>query len=879
MKKLISVLALICVISILFTSCVGEIKSKNPHDKSNLVGPGTTVGDLYATDMTYYEKIAAKGNYELWFNKSTTDIFVKVLDTGYIWSSAGNYMNSTPSMGKLLTMSYSNLQGTNVDLSSDTDSVAKGQFKYELIKDKDVGQGVKIQYSLGDVQLELFLPLAMSPERFKMFTAKMSEDDKAIMEHAYFLVDFNSDEYAGRAPEEIAEYKNNYKLAGETPWYYTRPDIVQETKLAVDKALKAAGYTDADFVKDNKGTNYKKTETPEFNVNLYLTLDQDGLNVRIPENEIYHSKNNTIENICVLPDFAATSKIQRETGYFLLPDGSGSIMNFYNGKDDYREDHVYVPIYGVDKSLNAPEKTEDYNQAIFPVFGVSVDSPSGKNNGILAIIEEGETFAGIEARTGTGGDSLTAGPAIWPEFRINEKARIKSFTTSQESNENFNIFQFERYLGNLRVKYKFLSGDSSYSAMAKKYQKYLFGDRQPNAPKPYTSTVEMVNVIDVKKNFLGVTYNSKETLTTFDQAEKIALELKNAGLQSINLKLSGWFGGGYRHGLLNSIKVEKGAGGTDRLKSVYQNLTKNGINVFMDADVQYAYSNALTFGKPNNRDIASYINKQTGIYMDYNPVTFRAGYTSPSYMLTQDAVSKNFKGLMSGYEKLGIKNVSLRHIGEDILANYTIKTYAERQTVLNKLLDNVKELDKKGYKIMGSTGDAPFVQYLDVINGLPIESADHDKTDYSVPFTAMVLSGYVDYTYKPINLSNSEPADLLKLVETGAGASFILTGQHYTKLSSSEFHYLYSTEYADIKDNVVTAFKKLEAAQKNTYGSVIAKHERLAEKVYKTTYTNGYYAVVNYTDKDYQYTNEQNTVVKVKAKDFITGKGGAANGN
>ena len=134
----------------------------------------------------------------------------------------------------------------------------------------------------------------------------------------------------------------------------------------------------------------------------------------------------------------------------------------------------------------------------------------------------------------------------------------------------------------------------------------------------------------------------------------------------------------------------------------------------------------------------------------------------------------------------------------------------------------------------------------------------------------MVLSGHVDYTYKPINLSNNNRKDLLLLIESGAGAYYKLTGSKYDDITNTSYDSLYSTCYSEIKDSVFDTYNYVSDALEGVYGLKIVKHEQIAKDVYKTTYENGTSIFVNYDDKDYNANG-----IKVAAQDYLKVKGGA----
>ena len=875
MKKIIAILSLVAMLMVTLTSC-GAVKSQNPERPTNIPGVNTSE---YNLDSDSYRQVAENGDLVLLYNDLTTDIKVKVKSTGYEWSTEYVPVDGySPERGQIFTLAYSNNAGTLKTMTSVEESIKKGQFRVT-----DIENGIKVEYGVGYVDFKIKYPRAISQKRADEIKTRMTPEDQALFDANYMLIDFDSDAFRNAVNKEENEQK--FPLALQEPWYYPRSSFNDNQVIQMNELFARAGYTDEELARDNKGVVLTDTERPEFAINIYYTLENGSLSVRIPETEIYHSKNFVIKNITLHENFMTFDPGTK--GYYLLPDGSGSVMNFDNKKDDLRNEPVYIPIYGIDESRTVISKTANFNDAVFPILGACVQStplpqpepeydeegneipveapvettPQVKN-GVLAIIEEGETFSGVEAHPGNGISTNKA----WIEFRINEESRMRSFSKSGKSNEQYAIYQYQRYLGDLKVRYKFLTGeDSEYAGMAKYYRSYLFGDVNNSETKPYYSTVEMIGVINGYGNFMGISYNTKETLTDFNQVETIAKDLQNNGMKNFNIKLTGWFNGGYEHGYADKIKVMKQLGGTDGLKTLISNLNSANIGLYPDVDIQHVYREEES--KISNADTAYMLNRQKGAIYSYSAVTFAQTADFSKHILSMNAITRNFTGFFENYKEYELKNISLRSMGDNINANYNDrKDFLERQDTMKSLLKLVDGATKDGYKIMGTGGNAPFVKYMSVINNMPIQSAGLDKCDYSVPFTAMVLSGNVDYTYKPINLSNSDRNDLLKLIEAGSGAYFTLTGQGYEKISETPSKIFYSTVYSEIEDSVMESYNYVSGALKDTYGQQIVNHERLVDGVFKTTYKNGHYTIVNYNDKDYTANG-----ITVKAKDYYAG--------
>lgn len=874
-RKIISVVMMVAIIlgTLTFSSC-GEIESKNPERPEFVPVAGTTFSDLYSEN---YRLIAENNDLQFYFNDDTTDIKLVNKNTKFEWTS--EYYDSEMDeyyKGQVFTLQYTDKSGAEQEKSSDLDSVEAGQYQIT-----DVENGVSVQYGVGDIGYEINFPMALSVERFDAFIEKLgAESDEAYtLTDFYTLYDFTTDEAKeGYDKDSLEMLMKTYDKANDQPWYYMAKGTGFEDVQTLNTIFASLGYTEEEFESDNKGVDVPEVNPVEFNIRITYTLTDKGLSVTIPENEIYYNEDYPLENITVLPNLMDFDN--SADGYFLLPDGSGSIMEFNNDKEQLRDKSVYVQMYGVDVSRVVDEKTAYYNDAVFPVFGTCVKGIKTKKNkgnfaekdynGLFGIIESGETFAGIEANN----FDYDAGKhnTMKLEFRVNERVRMDAFTASGDTDEDSKYckYQFQRYLGDIKFNLNVLSGaDATYSGMADYYSHYLFGDTANTTAKDYYSTVEAIGTINTIGKFLGIEYNTKETLTSFEQIANIASELQQNGFNNMNIKLSGWCNGGYEHGMLDGgIDISNDIGGDEGLTELYKNLNEKGIGLYPDIDFQNSY---VSEGEPDSDYLASTLNGSDSTVTQYSAVDFSIDEKLEKYVLNKDGFTDNFEGFMEDYKDYGITNLSLRSIGSEINSNFAEdKTYMERQETLENLVSLVKSTKDEGYSLMGTAGQAAYLNYLDVVNELPVESAHYDKCDYSVPFTAMVLSGHIDYTYKPINLSNNNRKDLLLLIESGSGAYYKITGAKYEELANTSYDSLYSTVYSDIKDKIFKTYEYVSEALDGVYGLKMVKHEKIAEDVYKTTYENGTSIFVNYSDKDYTADG-----IKVAAEDYFKVKGDA----
>lgn len=888
MKRIISVVLLACLLfsTLALTSC-GQLESTNLKREDIVIPePGTSEYDLYSD---VYETVAENSKIKLEYNYLTTDIQVTDKRTGNVWSTVqydaeyDQYVR-----GDILKLWYYNNSGNTRDLSTGFDSVEKGQFLATEIEN-----GIKVQYGIGDVNFKINFAIALSPERYDELLQRFGEIGEPIYQYgdvlytdsqiqfmtSYKLIDFQDGTFANLEAEDLQAKKDSFPLAVDQPWYYMDASLSNKNIEKLNTLFAQIGYSDDEYDKDNAQVDVSTVRRPEFNVSVYYTITDEGsLDVTVPVSEIYYHEDYQLESIEFLNymlDYDNTYD-----GYFLLPDGSGSIMNFNEASENDREDDVYIQIYGVDESRNIEDKSAFYNDAILPVYGACitgrtetvVDEETGEESvkkvtydeseyqGAFVIIEEGDTFAGITARSGVSDVHNNA----FLEFRLNEYERMGSFSKNVSNNESHKKFQWQMYQGDIKFSYHFLSGkDATYSGMANYYSDYLFGDEETQL-KDYYSTVEFVNMVSGFGYFFGIEYNTTEVVTDFGQVLSITKELKENGFTNMNAKISGWCNGGYQHGWVDNIKISSKLGGDKAFSDLIAQMEELGVGLYPDVDIQYVYTSSDSVSRSDN---ASMINGSRSIVYSYDPTDFSSTLYRSKYVLTSDAMKENLDGFIEDYSEYGLKNVSFRSLGSAINANFRDKDFMDRQETLTNLSAMIAEIDDE-YNIMGKGGFAPLLKYLDVVNDMPVTSSGFDKCSYSVPFTAMVLSGHIDYTADIVNLGNGEQDDLLKMIESGAGAYFMFTGTYYDKMSETTSEWMYSTVYNDpefggIKDIYLEKYAYLKEALTGVYGLSIVDHERLDEDVYKSTYENGVSIYVNYSNND--YTTKDGIAVKANS--------------
>lgn len=821
--------------------CSGTTASEKT-DKIDFLTPSTTMNDPYGID---YQVMAQTEDLSLAINPDTTDVAVTVKKTGYTFGTANRKEADTADY-PLVYLNYNTDDGSAGVLDSTNACVNKGQFKIDPIQN-----GVKVAYTLGEIAVDYIFPTSLTPERYEYWYDKCQNDDqKFTLEITYTKININDFDEVTQE-----QYRKDYPGAVNGEIYKLRNTTITDAeKNEISRVLADIGYTVEDLATDNTEYTPNKSVSAAFNVTVYYTLEGDRLTVRVPASEIRYDDNFHIQYLTVLQNFVGKQK----NGYFLLPDGSGSLMYYCNGRDeqtDYR-----LPLYGSEKTVTYDNEINNAQNACLPLYGCV----EGKN-GYLAVVENGAALAYVNAYPGSAERNARA----WLDFKVETHdydALTNSITVFDDM--KLSVYEKDRYSGDFTVQYTFFSGsEANYTHMAQYYSRELFaGSDRHAAAGAYPLSAECVGTVDVQKQLLGFTYSKQELLTDFAAMQKIAEDLLDTGVEALDLRVSGWFGNGYRNGTLGgSLNAAGQMGGNAALEKLVTTLRAKRVPVSLEADPQYAYEGA---GSAGGAKVARFVNGTKAMRRYYNPDTFAVNQQKNGwYILSPAEIGAGIRNLAQRAKGVKADGITLRGFGTDLNADYNEKNEVDRQRALEQHRKLLTELSGTCALTVEGSNAYVYPAASRILN-FPVISNRQDQTDVSVPFLAMVVSGHADYVSAPLNLSNATRLQLLRIIESNAGANAVFTDATCAGMEVQEYRNLYATRYADQKQVVTEAYAYLKGALSDTYGQPIVGHTVLQEGVSKVDFANGKWLIVNYTDTAVTVGG-----VNVPAQDYVKGGG------
>ncbi len=611
------------------------------------------ITDAMADAVTGMQQVAENEFLTLYFQPETTEVAVKDKRTQTLWRTnpedrEQDALAAGPNKTKLnsqLAIAYYNEAGLVKEYDNFNDSIRSGQFETE-IKDG----AVKVRYALGDMSQGIdVIPKRISVMRMKEKILNKLQDESVRR-----------------------DVLKRFKLIEAEQVYERRDNAIQEVHLKrLMNVFAETGYTMEELQEDNAANGFAADQTEEkplFHVSVEYRLDGDNLLVTVPGNEVASPQSYVLQSLRLLEYFGAAN--QSKQGYMFVPDGSGALIYLNNGK--LKADPYQSSLYGMDNSRYRKELRQFDESSRLPVFGMKQD-----DDAFIAILEQGDALGTIEADVS---GRRHAYNTVYSSYQLAAKDELT--LTGNATTQTTPIFQAERYQGDIRIRYGFLSGDQAdYSGMAAYYRNYLVEQHQlqrlPDAGSiPFF--LELVGGITKQTSFLGIPYQSLEPLTTFEQARLILEELQAGGVEQVKLRYTGWFNQGVSHKPPSSVTIDKQLGGAGGFSELADYTEARGIGLYPDVAFLNIYKNTFTFSP--SKEAARYINRSPAKLYPYSRATYEWDKkASPYYVLSPNALPSYVERFLNSFSKYRTEGISLRDMGYEINADYRDSLVLDRQ--------------------------------------------------------------------------------------------------------------------------------------------------------------------------------------------------------
>lgn len=701
-------------------------------------------------------------------------------------------------------------------------SVARGQVRAEAIKN-----GVRFIYDVGDhgTTGTGIVPMFFTQEKMAEVQSKLPENDSTALRRYY--IDSTS-----------------------VPGMLELNGVAKKNKKTIQKIqgfLENAGFTKEEYYEQMEFAGVEEAEAVSFIVPLEYRLEEDGVKVSVPTGGIEEYGEAKIYRLQLLRYFGAAGR--EEKGYMVVPNGSGSIIHFNNGKINAADYSQYI--YEIDPLADSLTQMENTEKARFGLFGICREDSS-----VMATIEDGAALAYITS--GVSG-KYSSYNYTYPSFLL-RNYDILSIFGSTGNEADLPIVVKNLYDVNLTVKYTFLTEEyKGYSGIAGYYRERLLKDGILTLKKENTDIPFYYDIIGGVKEtafFMGTQYLSVNPVTSFKEAANISDDLAASGLHNQVMNYQGWFNGGYYHDVTDKVKILRKLGGRSGLEELSRTVKENGGTFYADTALQKVTYISKRYSKYYETSryygagyYAYYANVNPGTLTKLSPL----GYEETGYLLISPKFLPRYvDGFVKRINQLDISGISLRDLGDELHSDHKRTNIIDREQALDVILGQFEKLKHTDKNLLVSGGNGYSLTYADDLINVPIGGSKFFLIDQNIPLYQMILHGSMDYACRVINYNDDiDSANLvLNLIEYGTSPHFLFTWDSANEMKYTGLMKNYSTEYGLWKEEAVAMYEKVNTALRKVSGEVILSHEILANGVRKVTYSNGIVFYINYSPQE-----------------------------
>ena len=865
-------------------------------------------------------------NWRMYFDEKSAEFALQNKKTGeYTFSnpydidlistalSNDDLANADPIRQALLSqiiLTYEDIEtAVTYTMKSYTDAVlAGGQVAFTPISD-----GVRVEYAIGTLETKRLFPMWVDQtsfenqilSKFQENTASFTSVEKNIYNllmdkkngSVYKLVDpvkpgSTYDPQSVPNPNVPETYE--YLVNNPDKQMYVLITNSARTKKTLESMIRkyCPEYTFDKLEEDHELTGYEgnEKEPPLFRMALEYRVDKKGLTVTIPAKSIrFNETNYRLSTIAVLPYFgcSATGKttgdvgdedgsMTREDGYIFIPDGSGTLLSFYNEDGTLKTDvNLTGSLYGNDytfetiDAVNANEKTYRV-----PVFGLveeysitkvvqgntrgsvggetapSYNKKTDYTRGFLAIIEEGDSFASIRAdlkkAPWAGASGSVVYNTVYTNFTVKRNDSVNVGSSIGGGNSSMTATDDTKYIGNYSVRYIMLSDpevaaqnnyssfEPSYIGMAKAYRNYLIENgsidelQKQETESKLPLYIHAFGALNAQDTFLSIPITVEKPLTTFADVITMSEDLKKENITNVNFILEGFANGNMSKPYYPTyVKWGKKVGGEDGLNELLLYADQNGIGVYPEFDFSTAYWVKTFSGFSYRKHAARAMSGRYTTKRDYDYVFQVVKKFGMGNVVSSGAYLNLFEKFAKDYDKYAIGGISVLSLGTDLNSDFNEDYPITREDSKVNTQDLLAKISEKYGNVIVEGGNAYSWAYATDIVNIPLGNSRYQKAPDSIPFIGMVLHGYMNYTGGVINTSGDIQYEILKSLENGASLYFLLSYQNSNEFKNSFAMGLnenYSVNYQTWRDDVVKYYNQLNSAIGSLQTATITDH-------------------------------------------------------
>ncbi|MGN1113550.1 MAG: DUF5696 domain-containing protein [Oscillospiraceae bacterium] len=647
---------------------------------------------------------------------------------------------------------------------------------------------------------------------------------------------------------DLSEMKAGIRKQLKSSMFIRVGDLTQEKRSESAPSYSFKAHPSYN-ISDGKVVVSYKYKSDGVNLKVNYELLDDSLYVYVDSKDIEEVDTNATDGkvltkLSLCPFFGAVSSKDEQgnatEGYMIVPDGSGAVINYNNGKLDYAS--YSNRVYGRDYTTVPNDAPVVNEQSYLPVFA----TVSGKS-GIVAVATDGDANVYVESQV-SGQNNIAYN---YCNFTFETRSSDTFYMSGGSRANEMTVFEKDGNIKGKRFGVKFFPVDKeediNYADCAEVYRNYLINE------KGLESKVEDDNVnfyadmfggVLKKQSILGIPVSLKTRFTGFSQASEIIDMLKSAGVDNIIANYNNWTNDQIKNKVSTDVKPSGKLGGKD---DYFDLLNNSGAKVYSGFDNFTMDSGKLGYMMLTTTAIR--ISNSYSRQSDYSLSYGKALKGVSPALISPSVYTKIFDEILESCEDNDIKNVSFGSMSTKLVSDYSKSDPYSREKTMETIVENYKKAQGK-VDILADQANAYVLPYVSSVTNVPVYSSNYSVVDYDIPFYQMVLHGYVSYSTKPINASSDVNDTFLRALAAGSSMHYDFTYEDASELKDTDFDELYYSNYKGWIDTAAAQYKASAEVLKGLNKMTISKYE-ISDDNNKitTTYTDGSKDVVVEVDK------------------------------
>lgn len=534
---------------------------------------------------------------------------------------------------------------------------------------------------------------------------------------------------------------------------------------------------------------------------VHYELKEESLHVYVNTSEIVEDDPDSDEGmvltkLILCPYMGAVSQYEYEgdgefsdtqtKGYMIVPDGSGAVINYNNGKSNYAS--YQQIIYGRDYTtvpLTAPRVTE---QAYMPVMA-TVNGSSG----LVSIVTEGD--ANVYANAQVSGQNKQIYNNCYYMFET--RSSDEYYMSGSDSNK---LTVFEKYgikTDTFGIEYYPIESedgsDINYAQCAETYRNYLIKNQGLTQVAEADSTslyIDTYGAVLKEESIIGLPITIKKSLTSFSQASDIVSELQNSGVNSVVLNYNDWTKKSVQQ------KVSTKAKSLSKLGSVSDLQSLNSDSVTAYASINNLTMDSSSIGYFTLTNTAIRVSSAYSRQSTYSPAFGVAESGVSPALVTPNTYTKIFSEMLDSFTSGSISSMGYGQFSTALVSDFSKNNGSSRNDTLKTVVDGYKEAAESGQSIIADGANSYVLPYVSAVTDVPVYSSGFNVTDADIPFYQMVVHGYVPYSTKAINASSDTDLTYMLSLAAGSNVNYDMIYEAAEELIDTKYDDLYYSNYA-----------------------------------------------------------------------------------